>query len=108
MENEYDLVEEDCVFSITLPVIIASTPSTSPEGQPLVEENARTVPTTTTPVSIVFPATQSNSTTLPMTSLGGEVFRRKAEVPESKTSCETNNPMRKFNSSLFRFQNVNA
>ena len=102
MENEYDLVEEDCVFSITLPVIIASTPSTSPEGQPLVEENARTVPTTTTPLSIVFAATQSNSTTLPITSRGGEVFKSKAEVPESKTSRQTNNPTRKFNSSFIQ------
>ena len=45
MEIEDDLVEEDRALSITLPVIIASTPSISPKGQLLVEENVRTVPT---------------------------------------------------------------
>jgi|688.fasta_scaffold230025_1 hypothetical protein len=43
MEIEDGLVEEDRILSITLPVIIASTPSISPKGQLLVEENVRTV-----------------------------------------------------------------
>lgn len=45
MEIEDGLVEEDRILSITLPVIIASTPSISPKGQLLVEENVRTAPT---------------------------------------------------------------
>ena len=45
MEIDDGLVEEDRILSITLPVIIASTPSISPKGQLLVEENVRTVPT---------------------------------------------------------------
>ena len=80
MENEDCLVEEDPVPPITVSSIIASTSSISPESQPLFEENSMTVPTASTPVSIVVAATQSNSSTLPMTSRGGEVFRRKAEV----------------------------
>jgi hypothetical protein len=46
MENEDDQVEEDPVPPITVPPIIASTPSISPESQPLFEENAMTVRTT--------------------------------------------------------------
>jgi hypothetical protein len=81
MENEDGRVGEDPVPPITVPPIIASTPYISPESQPLFEENAVTIPTTTTPASIVVAATQSNSTTLPnMTSRVGECFRHKAEM----------------------------
>jgi hypothetical protein len=48
MENEDDLVEEDQILSITLSFIIAFTHSISPEGQLLVEKNARTVRTNIT------------------------------------------------------------
>lgn len=76
MENEDGRVGEDPV-----PPIIASTTYISPESQPLFEENAVTIPTTTTPTSIVVAATQSNSTSLPiMTSRGGEVFRHKTKM----------------------------
>jgi hypothetical protein len=68
MDIEDGLVEEYPVPPITVPPIIASTSSISPESQPSFEENCMTVPTTSTPVSIVVAGTQSNSTTLPINS----------------------------------------